>query len=129
MDHLPPQELPDAEFPLLLTTGRVLSHWHGGELTRRVPGLMELCSEALVEINPADANRFSVAHGDLVVLESRRGEMAARACVTDRVPSGIVFANFHFPGKANANNLTIEALDPIAKIPEYKVCAVRLRRA
>jgi formate dehydrogenase alpha subunit len=129
VDHLPPRELPDREFPLLLTTGRILSHWHGGELTRRVPGLMEICGEALVEINPADANRFSVAHGDLVILESRRGRMAARACVGDRVPQGIVFANFHFPGMASANNLTLEALDPVAKIPEYKVCAVTLRRA
>lgn len=128
VDHLPPQELPDSDFPLLLTTGRILSHWHGGEMTRRVPGLLELCGEALVEINPADASHCSVAHGDLVQLESRRGVMLARACLSDRVPAGVVFANFHFPGDSGVNNLTIEALDPVAKIPEYKVCSVRLTR-
>jgi formate dehydrogenase alpha subunit len=126
VDHLPPHELPDADYPFLLTTGRVLYHWHGGEMTRRSQGLFEIYSESLVEISPDDAMRFSLDDGAAIRVSSRRGEMQARAVVTDRVSPGIVFGNFHFPGTANVNNLTIAALDPIAKIPEYKVCAVRV---
>ncbi|MBB3010042.1 formate dehydrogenase subunit alpha [Cupriavidus alkaliphilus] len=125
-EYLPPQELPDADYPLLLTTGRVLAHWHAGEMTRRVPGLLELYRQPLVEISPEDAARLHVAHKQPVRLASRRGEMQALAQVTDRVPPGVVFGNFHFPGEANVNNLTHSALDPLAKIPEFKVCAVRL---
>ncbi|SPS00066.1 formate dehydrogenase subunit alpha [Cupriavidus taiwanensis] len=125
-EYLPPEELPDADYPLLLTTGRVLAHWHAGEMTRRVPGLLELYPQPLVEISPEDAARLNVAHKQPVRLASRRGEMQALAQVTDRVPPGVVFGNFHFPGEANVNNLTHSALDPVAKIPEFKVCAVRL---
>lgn len=126
VDHLPPDELPDDDFPLLLTTGRVLYHWHGGEMTRRSQILSELCPEPIVEVSHEDAARLEVAAGELVQLESRRGTMTATATITERVPAGIVFANFHFPGGQNANVLTNAALDPTAKIPEYKVCAVRL---
>lgn len=124
VDHLPPKELPDQEYPLVLTTGRVLYHWHGGELTRRARGLLEVYPEALVEINPEDAARIGLNGSQIVRVRSRRGEMIARAVVTERVSPGLIFANFHFPGQQNVNNLTIAALDPIAKIPEYKVCAV-----
>ena len=126
VEHLPPHESPDSDYPLLLTTGRVLYHWHGGELSRRSPTLLAECPQPRVEISPCDAARRAIATGDSVRLVSRRGQMLARAMVTDRVAEGIVFGNFHFPGEANVNNLTIRALDPIAKIPEYKVCAVRL---
>ncbi|MCY1209975.1 putative formate dehydrogenase [compost metagenome] len=125
-EYLPPQELPDADYPLLLTTGRVLPHWHAGEMTRRVPGLLELYPQPLVEISPEDAARLHVADKHPLRLASRRGEMQALAHVTDRVPPGVVFGNFHFPGEANVNNLTQAALDPVAKIPEFKVCAVRV---
>lgn len=125
-DYLPPHELPDSEYPLLLTTGRVLPHWHAGEMTRRVPGLLELCPQPLVEISHEDAARLHVADKTLLRLASRRGEILALAQVTDRVPPGVVFGNFHFPGEANVNNLTQAALDPVAKIPELKVCAVRV---
>jgi formate dehydrogenase major subunit/formate dehydrogenase alpha subunit len=119
----------------VLTTGRVLYHWHGGEMTRRARGLLEIYPETLVEINPEDALRIGLngsppegaSHWVRVV--SRRGEMVARAVITQRVSPGLAFANFHFPGKQNVNNVTIAALDPVAKIPEYKVCAVRLERA
>jgi formate dehydrogenase alpha subunit len=124
VDHLPAAELPDAEFPFVLTTGRVLYHWHGGELTRRAKGLAEAYPEPLVEVSPDDAARLGLGGHAAVRLRSRRGEVVARAAVTDRVPPGVVFANFHFPAAGNANNLTIGALDPVAKIPEYKVCAV-----
>ena len=125
VEHLAPREEPDGDYPLLLTTGRVLYHWHGGEMTRRSPGLTSLCPEPEVEINPVAARRNGVREGELMRLTSRRGELEARAWVTDRVPEGIVFGNFHFPAAGNVNNLTILALDPVAKIPEYKVCAVR----
>jgi formate dehydrogenase alpha subunit len=128
-EHLPPHESPDEAYPLLLTTGRVLYHWHGGELSRRSPALVAECPQPEVEISPEDARRWQVATGGEVLVESRRGQLRAIAAVTDRVPAGVVFGNFHFPGAGNVNNLTIAALDPVAKIPEYKVCAVRLWRA
>ncbi|MEX2188917.1 MAG: formate dehydrogenase subunit alpha [Pirellulales bacterium] len=128
VEHLNAAELPDAEFPLLLTTGRVLYHWHGGELTRRAAGLAAIYPQTLVEVNYEDAARAGLADGDVVRVSSRRGEMIAQAAVSDRVAAGVVFGNFHFPGNANVNNLTIAAVDPVAKIPEYKVCAVRLER-
>jgi formate dehydrogenase major subunit/formate dehydrogenase alpha subunit len=127
-EHLPAAELPDGEYPHLLTTGRVLYHWHAGETTRRVEGLTALYPEPLVEICPADAARLGIAPRDRVRLISRRGEVLGVAAVTDRVGPGVVFAAFHYPGAGNANNATIAALDPIAKIPEFKVCAVRVER-
>ena len=128
IDHLPPEELPDADFPLLLTTGRVLYHWHGGEMTRRVKGLLEIYPESLVEIHPEDALRFGLDGSRHVTVTSRRGRMRAKALLTERVSPGVVFANFHFPGDQNINNVTIFALDPVARIPEYKVCAVKIAR-
>jgi len=125
-EHLPAEELPDNEFPMFLTTGRVLYHWHGGEMTRRAKGLLEIYPETLVEISPEDALKIGLNGKNMVRITSRRGEMIARAVITDRVSEGLIFGNFHFPGEQNVNNLTIAALDPIAKIPEYKVCAVRV---
>ncbi|RMF38087.1 MAG: formate dehydrogenase subunit alpha [Chloroflexi bacterium] len=125
VEHMPPDELPDEEYPLILTTGRVLYHWHGGEMTRRASSLVAIYPEALVEISPRDAQRAQVEDGSLVKVVSRRGEIIARTQVTDRVAPGLIFATFHFP-EAAANFLTNPALDPLAKIPEYKVCAVRL---
>jgi formate dehydrogenase alpha subunit len=127
-EHLPAQELPDEKYPLLLTTGRVLYHWHGGEMTRRSQGLFALYPRTLVEINPDDAAKCGVVNGAALRVLSRRGEMLAEALVTERVSPGVVFGNLHFPGASNVNNLTIAALDPIAKIPEYKVCAVRVEK-
>ncbi len=126
VEQLPPHESPDQEYPLVLTTGRVLYHWHGGELSRRSPALLAACPEPRVEIHPEDARRYGIRQNAWVLVSSRRGEMRARAEVTDRVAVGLVFGNFHFAGEGNVNNLTIHALDPVAKIPEYKVCAVRL---
>jgi predicted molibdopterin-dependent oxidoreductase YjgC len=127
-EHVSPAEMPNDEYPLMLTTGRVLYHWHGAEMTRRARGLRAVYPEALIEINPKDAQRALVANGDLVRLSSRRGEIVAKAQVTTRVGPGLVFATFHFPESA-ANFLTIPALDPLAKIPEFKVCAVKIEAA
>lgn len=129
IEHLSAKELPDAEYPFLLTTGRVLYHWHAGEMTRRVPGLLSTYPESLLEIHPEDAHRLGIADGDLIRATSRRGVMVAHALVTERVAAGVVFGNFHFPAQQNVNNLTISATDPTAKIPEYKVCAVRVELA
>jgi formate dehydrogenase major subunit/formate dehydrogenase alpha subunit len=128
-EHLDPQELPDAEFPFMLTTGRVLYHWHAGEMTRRSSTLLDVYPGAYIEINPEDAIRMGISDHQHVTLTSRRGVTNGKALVTERVSPGLVFANFHFPGEQNTNNLTIAALDPIAKIPEYKVCAVKLEAA
>jgi formate dehydrogenase major subunit/formate dehydrogenase alpha subunit len=125
-EHLPAAELPDRDYPLYLTTGRVLYHWHGGEMTRRVSGLLDVYPRALVEISPEDAAGIGLNGQRRVRVRSRRGELIAEAVITARVAPGVIFGNFHFPGEQNVNNLTIAALDPVAKIPEYKVCAVRV---
>ena len=125
VDHTPPDELPDDEYPLMLTTGRVIYHWHGGEMTHRARSLEAMYPEALVEINPKDALKAHIENGRLLKVASRRGEITAKAQVTDRVEPGLIFTTFHFP-EAAANFLTNPALDPQAKIPEYKVCAVRV---
>jgi formate dehydrogenase major subunit/formate dehydrogenase alpha subunit len=125
IDHVPPAELPDDEYPILLNTGRVLYHWHGGEMTRRARGLLEVYGQPLIEVHPDDAIRLGLNGKQHVKVTSRRGSIEAKAWVTERVPPGMVYANFHFP-EACANELTIAALDPVAKIPEYKVCAVKV---
>jgi formate dehydrogenase major subunit/formate dehydrogenase alpha subunit len=125
IDHVPPAEMPDDEYPMLLSTGRVLYHWHGGEMTRRAQGLLEVYNQPLIEVHPDDARRMGLNGNRRVRVTSRRGRIEAEAWVTERVPPGMVYANFHFP-EASANELTIAALDPVAKIPEYKVCAVKV---
>jgi len=127
IEHIPPAERPDDDYPMILSTGRVLYHWHGGEMTRRAKGLMEVYGHSLVELNPDDATRLGLNGKRRVRITSRRGTIQAEAWITERVPPGMVYANFHFP-EANANELTIAALDPVSKIPEYKVCAVRVEK-
>ncbi len=124
-EHVPPAEMPDREYPLLLTTGRRLYHYHTGTRTHASAGLDEVIGEEAVELNPTDAQRLGISEGDVVRVVSRRGEVTLRAAVTDRSPPGTVFMSFHFAG-APVNVLTHGALDPVAGIPEYKVCAVRV---
>jgi formate dehydrogenase alpha subunit len=125
IEHIPPAEMPDDDYPMVLSTGRVLYHWHGGEMTRRARGLLKIYSEALIELNPQDAEHMGIDGHKRVRVSSRRGRIEAEAWITERVPPGMVYANFHFP-EASANELTIAALDPVSKIPEYKVCAVKV---
>ncbi len=125
IDHVPPAENPDDDYPMVMSTGRVLYHWHGGQMTRRAKGLMQVYGEALVELNPSDAEKLGVNGNKIVRITSRRGSIEAQAWITDRVPPGMVYANFHFP-RASANELTLAALDPVSKIPEYKVTAVKV---
>ncbi|MBA7611999.1 Formate dehydrogenase H [subsurface metagenome] len=128
LEYKPPMELPDKQYPLVLTTGRSLYHFHTGTMTRRVEGLNVLKKEGEVEINPADAAKLGIADGDKVKVASRRGEVVAKANLTEASPAGVVFMTFHF-AESPANRLTNPALDPVAKIPEYKVCAVRVEKA
>jgi formate dehydrogenase alpha subunit len=124
LEYVPSVEMPDEEYPFILTTGRLLEHWHGGTLTRHSK-LDELSPEARIEINPADAARLTIEDGQAVRVSSRRGSIVLRAWVTQRTTVGVVFIPMHF-AEAAANLLTIDALDPLAKIPEYKACAVRV---
>ncbi len=121
-------ELPDERYPLLLTTERSLYHYHSGSMTRKVKGLNQLRQEELVEVNPRDAEKLGVADGDTVRVVSRRGEVTTRAKVTWDSPPGTVSMTFHF-AESPTNRLTNPALDPVAKIPELKVAAVRIEKA
>jgi formate dehydrogenase alpha subunit len=120
-------ELPDEEYPLILTTGRVLYHFHTGTVTRRSKGLSEIYPEALVEISPKDAQELNIEDGEKIEVASRRGKIQAKTKVTEKSDQGVVFMSFHFH-EAAANLLTNAALDPVAKIPEYKVCAVKVKK-
>jgi len=127
LEYKPPMELPDNKYPLVLTTGRSLYQYHTGTMTRKVEGLNILKGEGEVEINPEDASKLGVEDGGVVKVASRRGEVKAKARVTEASPAGVVFMTFHF-AESPANMLTNPAVDPVAKIPEYKVCAVRVER-
>ncbi len=127
LEYKPSMELPDAEYPLVLTTGRSLYQFHTGTLTRKVDGLNILRGEELVEINPKDASDLGIADGEVVRVTSRRGQVSAKAKVTEVSPVGVISMTFHFAESA-ANLLTNTALDPVAKIPELKVCAVKVEK-
>lgn len=125
IDYKPPAELADAQFPFLLTTGRAFMHFHTGTMTRESPSLAREMNECYVEINPADASQLRIIEGGMVKITSRRGEVKTKARITDTVDRGTVFMPFHFAESA-ANILTNPAYDPVAKIPEFKVCAVSI---
>ena len=112
---------------MILTTGRLLYQYHTGTMSRRAQGLVEKAPECRVEIAPGDAIDFGIGDGDSVRVKTRRGEIVARAQVSPKAVSGTIFLPFHF-FEASANKLTIAALDPVAKIPEYKVCAVNIEK-
>jgi formate dehydrogenase alpha subunit len=128
IDFREPAELPDKDYPLTLTTGRSIFHYHTGTVTRNAPTLESELHEAYLEVNPEDAGNLGVVEDEIVKVTSRRGEIRIKVRTTDRVGKGIVFMPFHF-AEAAANTLTNSALDPVAKIPEYKVCAVRVEKA
>jgi formate dehydrogenase alpha subunit len=124
----PAAELPGRRFPLVLNTGRTLYHWHGGTITKRARTLLARSPHLQVAISPADAARYGIADGDEVVLHSRRGELEGQALVTDAVREGEVFVPFVKLQRQNANYLTNAVYDPKSRIPEYKVCAVRIEK-
>jgi formate dehydrogenase major subunit/formate dehydrogenase alpha subunit len=128
IDYTPPAELTDDEYPLYLTTGRVLYHYHTGTMTMKSAGLNEKVPECFVEISPKDAALYDLTDGAEVEIASRRGKIRAKIQVSPKAVNGTVFIPFHFAQSA-ANRLTNAALDPVSKIPEYKVCAVKLSQA
>jgi formate dehydrogenase major subunit len=128
VEWVPPAEMPDESYPMYLTTGRVLYQYHTGTMSRRSPGLMTLAPESFVEISLGDARKYGVGDGEMVKVKSRRGEITARVKLSEKAVDGTVFIPFHY-GESAANELTNTALDPVAKIPEFKVCAVRVERA
>ncbi len=127
LQYIPPGEMPDEDYPLILTTGRSLYHFHTGTMTRKVSGLNIIEPEGVVEMNRQDASQLSIAQGDKVKVSSRRGEVITKAKVTEALAPGVVFMTFHFAESA-ANILTNPKLDPVSKIPELKVSAVKVEK-
>ena len=127
-EFAPAKELPDVEYPFVLNTGRLLEHWHTGTMTRRSYALDAIQPDAFVEVHPADLAALGLADHDYVRVSSRRGSIELRAHASTRVSPGSVFIPFHFR-EAAANVLTIDAIDPVGKIPEFKYCAIKVERA
>jgi assimilatory nitrate reductase catalytic subunit len=128
IEHRPPAEVPDEEYPYFLTTGRVLAQYQSGTQTRRVPELAKAEPEPCAEIHPDTAGSLGIASGDKVRLTTRRGRAVMKARLTRDIRLDTVFAPFHWGGGACANSLTSPVIDPISKIPEFKVCAVRIEK-
>jgi formate dehydrogenase alpha subunit len=127
IDYIPPAESISKSYPLVLTTGRILEHWHTGTMSRRANVLNELRPTGMVEMHPGDAVRLKLSEGDLVAVTSKRGQVEMPVHITEKSPPGVIFMPFHWR-EAAANVLTNDALDPLAKIPEYKVSAVKAVR-
>jgi formate dehydrogenase alpha subunit len=127
LKYIPPGEMPDENYPLILTTGRSLYQFHTGTMTRKVAGLNIMEPEGVVEISPQDASQLGIAQGNRVKISSRRGEVITKAKVTESLPPGLVFMTFHFAESA-ANILTNPELDPVSKIPELKISAVKIEK-
>lgn len=126
-DHRSPAEMPDAEYPFMLSTGRRLWHYHTGTQTRNSVGLETLFPEELMEISPSDAKRMGIKTNDMVKATSRRGTITLKAWVTDRSPAGVCWCSFHF-FEAHANVLTNDAYDNVTETPEYKACAIKIEK-
>jgi predicted molibdopterin-dependent oxidoreductase YjgC len=122
-----PMEAPDDEYPFTLNTGRILQHWHGGTMSRRSEGLDWVVPEGEIQINDEDSVQLGIETGDMIRVTSRRGVAEGKVRLTDKLPRGMVFMTFHFV-EVPANALTNDAVDPVAKIPEYKVSAVRVEK-
>ncbi|MCU7369392.1 hypothetical protein PEC18_00405 [Paucibacter sp. O1-1] len=122
-----PAEMPDSDYPLILSTGRLLEQFHTGTMTRKTPEL-DIKGAPRVMISVYDAEQLGVKNGDMLTLSTRRGAIEIAAFVTKRAQVGVLFLPFHFAESA-ANKLTINALDPIAKIPEFKVCSVKAEKS
>lgn len=127
IDYIPPAEKIDDDYPMYLTTGRLLYQYHTGTMTMKTDGLNEIAPECFVEISPQDARKYEMQDGATVAIDSRRGSIQAKIRISDKAVAGTIFIPFHY-GVAAANRLTNAALDPICGIPEYKVCAVKLSK-
>lgn len=129
MVHRAAGEETDDEYPVVLTTGRVVAQYQSGAQTRRVPELNAAAPGPFVELHPRLAERIGVAEGERVAVVSRRGRAVAPARITTAIRPDTVFMPFHWPGEGRANTLTNPALDPVSRMPEFKTCAVRLEPA
>jgi formate dehydrogenase alpha subunit len=127
LDYIPPPELPDKEYPYLLSTGRIPFHFHGGSITRKIDILNQEVPTGYVNINPEDAKKLGIAEDERLKVSSRRGEISIKARISTEVKPGIVFIPFHF-SECAANTLTDRKFDAIAKIPGFKVCAVNIKK-
>ncbi|HEX9100916.1 MAG TPA: molybdopterin-dependent oxidoreductase [Polyangia bacterium] len=125
----PAAEEPDAEYPIVLTTGRVVAHYLSGTQTRRIGGLVDQTPQPYCEIHPRLAGKLGIADGDWVTVESRRGAVTVRAMVVKTIRPDTVFVPYHWPLERAANRMTVRAIDPVSNIPEYKICAVRVKKA
>lgn len=128
VDWRPSAEMPDDEYPIILTTGRVVSHFLSGTQTRRIGALLDQYPQPRCEIHPRLAEKLGISDGDFVKVESRRGHVVVRAQVVKTIRPDTVFVPYHWPLGRSANNMTIRAIDPISNIPEYKICAVRVSK-
>jgi formate dehydrogenase major subunit len=124
----PPDELPDDEYPMVLTTGRLLEHWHTGAMTRRATRLDLIEPEAVAALNRADMERMGIDPGDVIEVSTRRGRIELKAREDRDIPTGVIFIPFCF-SEAAANLLTKPQLDPMGKIPDFKFCAARVEPA
>ncbi len=124
----PAAEEPDDEYPIILTTGRVVAHYLSGNQTRRIGGLVKQTPDPFCEIHPRLAAKLGITDGDQVKVESRRGSLVVRAMIVNTIRPDTVFVPYHWPDEKSVNRCTIVALDPVSKIPEYKICAVRVGR-
>jgi assimilatory nitrate reductase catalytic subunit len=129
VEYRPPAEDVDADYPIILTSGRVVSQYLSGTQTRRIGPLVDQCPGPQVELHPHLAETLGVKTGDHVRVESRRGEVTVPALVVHTIRPDTIFIPYHWPGEQSANRLTNRVLDPISKIPEFKVCAVRVSKA
>lgn len=127
LKYKPSAELPDKDYPLILLTGRSLFHFHTATMSRKVEGLNVLRKGERVDINPVDAEKLSLKSGNMVKVSSRRGEVKAEAFVSEYCPEGVINMTFHF-AESPTNELTNCALDPVAKTPEFKMCAVKVEK-
>ena len=127
LEYKPPMELPDNDYPLVLTTGRNIFQYHTGTMSRKVKGLNIFKGEERAEINPEDATKLGIVDNDMIKVVSRRGEVTTKARVTKASLAGVVSMTFHF-AESPTNVLTNPAVDLIAKIPELKVCAIRIEK-
>ncbi len=127
--HGPPAEEPDREYPLHLTTGRLLAHYQSGTQTRRVPALVRLAEDATAQMHPVTARRYGLSDGEVVSFSTRRGTASFLLRLDPAIREDTVFVPFHWGGERAVNRLTNPALDPVSRMPEFKVCAVRVERA
>ena len=128
IEYQKPAEMPDDEYPFLLTTDRILEHYHTGTMTGKGKAFNILYPEPLIEINPTDAKDLGIRSGDFVYITSRKGDIKLKTLISQRMDRGVVFLPFHI-SESPANIFAINAMEPIAKISEYNVCAVKVDKA